>query len=441
MSIHQEQSTRSSWRPEALFVFRAALLFLLLLTIPWNPGFYRKLFSFDLSHIQQVFEAGYSGLYFGSKTSTNFSGWIIALVLALAGALIWQRRDPSPVSAPDQLFYWVRVALRYRLAWAFVGSGLVLLLPFQLPAPTISDLHTAYGDFLPWKIYYHSTAVASAGYRQTLGFFELLGAVLLLYRRTAGLGALIISFLLGNIVLVNFAYDLGSQVYSSYLLLISLALLVYDFPRFYAILVSGTRALADRFQPVFSQSTARIRTVLKGAFFSAVLLLVGLALASYSNDRWPYPDAPGIPGAQGYYQVTSFSINDRDIPYSLTDSIRWRDVVFEQWNTLSVRSNRVYTGAEKRPQIGFQSNDNRDYEFLGNGGRSFYHYQQRTDSIILINPRNPADRYQFQLQRPDTANIVLKGINSQGDLLQVKLNRINKKYLLFTGRRKPVSIN
>ncbi|GAO42495.1 hypothetical protein [Flavihumibacter petaseus] len=427
-----------TWGSKETFAFRTGFLFLLLLSIPWDPGFYKSLFTLNADRLQQLYEIGYAGPF--ANTFGLFSGWLIAAVLAIAGAAIWTNRSSGKALNYDQLFYFTRVVLRYRLAWAFIGSGLVLLLPFQLPAPSISDLHTAYGDFLPWKIYYHSTAVSSAGYRQTLGAFELFGAILLLFRRTAAIGALLIAFLLGNIVLVNFAYDLGSQVYSSYLLLVALFLLIYDFPRFYAVLVTGSAIVADRFRPETRYGFYRWRTILKGSFLAITLLLTGFAFARFSGDNWPYPQTPGLAGASGYYQVDSFQVNGKLIPPSYTDDTRWRDVVFEKWNTFSIRYNQPHQPPPERPQIAFRDDTNRNYEWIGNGGRNFYRYTVSGDSILGINPANPADKMNLRLQRPDEKTITLQGSNTRGDQFSVTLHRVNKKYLLYTGRRKPVSI-
>ncbi len=438
MPTVQTPETGSAWKATTTYAFRAAALFLLVLSIPWDPTYYQALFSGDWTKLQTLFEIGYKGPRAGS--APLFTGWLIAALVALAGAAGWtyiRRHKTDPL---DDCYYWTRVAVRYRLAWAFIGSGLVLLLPFQIPAPAISDLHTAYGDFLPWKIYYHSTAVASAGYRQTLGAFELLGAALLLIRRTAGLGAFILAFLLANIVLVNFAYDLGSQEYSLYLLLLAAYLLVYDFPRFYGALVSGSKTLSDQFRPQLTPLPNRWRTTLKGAFLSISLLLTGFAFARYASDSWPYPKTPGLEGATGYYLAEQFHINGRELPPSLTDSTRWRDFVFEEWNTFSIRKNQPHAAPEQRPEIGLQQDAARSYEWLGNGSRYFYRYQQAGDSITGYNPQYPGDSLHLRVERPDTQTIRLTGTNATGDTLSVLLRRVPKKYLLYTGRRKPVSI-
>lgn len=431
----------TQWTTWEKVLFRITFLFLLLLTIPSDTTYYKQLFSFGF-HFQDFYHIGYITPSFFSSAhwgAGSFTGWLIAFVIAVAGAFVWGILEKGKHINYDALYYWTRVVLRYRLAIAFISAGLVLILPLQLPYPTISDLHTAYGDFLPWKIYYHSTAVATAGYRQTIGALEIIAAILLLYRKTVAAGALIITFVLVNVVLANFAYEIGDHLYSLYLLIVAIVLLLHDFQRLYAILVQQTAAFADRVQPVFGNKLGKLRHTLKIAFTVFVLLFTGLAIGSSGKDNWPYPNQPGLKDAAGFYNVSSFSLNDSVHPYSLTDTVRWNDVVFEKWNTLSVRTLKSHTPALRAPGISYEVDAARNYEAIGNGGRIFYRYELRGDSLHLSNSNDATDKLVFHLQRTATS-VVLNGKDAKGQPLTVTLDKVSKEYLLFKGRRKPISI-
>ncbi|MBX3241249.1 MAG: DoxX family protein [Chitinophagaceae bacterium] len=428
------------WKRE---LFRIAFVFLLLLSVPLYGTYYKRLFSVSLFDIrfQDLFQLTYhvpgAGHFavFGVK---SFTGWLLALVLAVIIGIIWGRLDKARKNY-DTLYYWGRVLLRYRLALGVIVYGIILLIPVQIPPPALSDLHTAYGDFLPWKIYYHSTGVAVAGYRQTIGAFEILGAVLLLWRRTVAIGTIIIAFILINVVLANFAYNIGDHLYSTYLLLISLVLLAHDLPRLYALLVKETRTYADRFQPVFSKRTKRLRVLAKAGFSVFSVAFLVLSYKSYSHN-WPYPDTVGLKEAEGYYDVSSFKINDRLIPYSLTDSVRWKDVVFEKWNVLSIRNNYPRKIDYLIPGILYEPDFPWRYEVAGNAGRSFYAYDETGDVLALKNLSNSADTISLTIQRPDPETILLWGVTAGGDSIHAALTKVDKEYLLTKGRRKPVSV-
>lgn len=445
MSNTQHHTDHAIWSRPQLFLFRIAFIFLLLLTIPLSGQYWGRIFSISLSHIhfQDLFQVtNYVPRFinFSYWGWASYAGWGVALVLAVISAVIWGFAEKTPAKNYAQLYYWLRVTLRFRLAVALIGYGVIKLFPVQIPYPTLSDLHTAYGDFLPWKIYYLSTGVASAGYEQTLGAIEIFAALLLFYRRTALIGAGLSVAVLVNIVLANFAYQLGDHVYSVYLLIIAAFIVGYDVPRLYNLLVKERLAKADNFQP------ARLFKPVVGYGLKIALLLfavtyASLTYASYSNSKWPYSNTPGLPKAAGVYNVREFKINNTELPYSATDTTRWQDVVFEKWNVLSIHINKHIPIDLAGPQLDYQPDSLRNYESEGNGGRVFYRYAFNDSTLQLTNKTTPADKATLKISRPDASTIILSGVNSHHDSLYVVLDKIKKQYLLDKGRRKPVTVN
>ncbi len=439
--IHKDVT--SPWTRTELILFRFGFLFIALLTIPFYKSYYSNIFSInplDLS-FQDLFQVSHHvpGIGWFDNSASSFSGWLAAATIALAGTIIWTIADRGAGNY-DRLYYWTRAALRYRLAGGIIAYGLLLLFPVLMPSPALSDLHTAYGDFLPWKIYYHSTAVASAGYRQTIGFFEILGGLFLLRRRTVVFGAIIIMFILVNVVLANFAYDIGEHLYSTYLLLLSAVLLAHDLPRLYTLIVLRTKTTADRISLQFSKNERIFKNIVRVSFGLFTVVFVGLLVTTYTGSNWPYPDKPGLTNAAGYYNVRFFKINDTILPYSETDPVRWQDVVFEKWNVLSVRTSKPYPPVTAAPQIIATANTHLDYGSIGNGGRNFYRYELSGDHLDLYSQYDSTDKLRFVVQRPDAATIILNGRSIAGDSLSITLDKINKEYLLHKGRRKPISI-
>lgn len=428
------------------FALQFGILFLLILTLPLDKYYLRQISVIRLGniHFQDLFQlANYTPFlgHAGEWGLQSFAGWCWALGLALILSLIWSYYDKKFIGNESYWYYGLRVVLRYRLAIALLSYGFILVFAVQAPYPALSDLHTKYGFFLPWKIYYDSLAVSSAGYAPTLGLIEILGGILLLFRRTTLIGAGIAAFLLINIVLANFAYELGDQVISVYLLLIALVLIGYDAPRLYQLLFKEKTTPSDKFDPVFSGKWSKTRLILKGGFVMFFLAYASLLLKNSHTGKWPFPDTPGLQGAEGFYDVHQFSFNGVDRPYSLTDSLRWEDVVFEKWNTLSINVNRQVPVNYTRPAVTYQATAFlRNYEGLGNGDRLFYTYEIQDNHLTLVNKNDPADTYKLDITRPSSGQILLEGSDHSGNRLQIQLNKINKKYLLYLGRRRPVKV-
>ncbi|KKX48288.1 hypothetical protein L950_0221800 [Sphingobacterium sp. IITKGP-BTPF85] len=75
-------------------------------------------FSFESAYQLATFrtsfiaESDYVGNHF-----EGFYNWLIALVIAFFGAVIWTKKRKSQ---EHELYYWLRVLLRYRLAFALL---------------------------------------------------------------------------------------------------------------------------------------------------------------------------------------------------------------------------------------------------------------------------------------------------------------------------------
>ena len=453
MAKHILTGNNTEWKRYELNAFRFAFIYFFIQAFPLSWRFYKDLFTAIGSgfQFQDLFGlTTYMPRFFpkGSISTTGFAAyadWGIVLLIAAGGAIIWSIFDRDRKEY-NQWYYWLRVLLRYRLAIAVIAFGIIKLFSIQLPPPTISDLHTNYGEFLPWKAYSLTTGVASAYYEPALGLIEILGGVLLLYRKTISIGAGLIAAFLINVLLANYAYEIGQQVYSAYLLVIAFFLIWYDTPRLFNLLVLQKRASANRIKPIITAGRwAKARVVLKSAFVVFILLLGVATYAGHKKDRFPFPENNGLAGAEGYYNVKEFILNNQERPYSFTDSLRWQDVVFEKWGTISIRSpQRIKPDLSTPEIISLQTDLERNYESAGNAGRAFYTYQTDTLhhklSLQNKNKNYEEEKWVLQYNRPDSVTIVLTGVNQLKDSVHVVLNKVNRKYLLKEGRRKPIKI-
>ena len=80
-----------------------------------------------------------------------------------------------------------------------------------MPYPSLSNLHTNYGDLFAWKLYSQTTAINPA-YESFLGFVEILAGLLILYPKTVTFGTGLVLGFLGNVAMVNLFYDVGDHV-------------------------------------------------------------------------------------------------------------------------------------------------------------------------------------------------------------------------------------
>ncbi len=433
------------WNSGAKVAFRFASIFFFLLAFPLDWKYWKLLLLTHWPRFQDLFQLTVYNPRFISAPKwglASYANWGLFVAAAIVGGLIWGYFDWNRQEY-DKLYYWLRVLLRYRLAIGLFGYGIIKLFPLQFPQATLSDLNTNYMDFLPWKIYYLTNGAATAHYQQALGLIEVLGGLLLLWRRTVTLGAGVAAAVLINIVLVNFAYEIGDHVYASALLLIAFFLLTHDLPRLYNLLVRERLAAADSFEPVFSTARARNSRILLKSFVILFLVVYGASTyASYRRTNWPFPENAGLKGTAGYYNVREFAINGKTLPYSLLDPVRWQNVVFEKWNTISVRVYRPVTIDLANPPIAYGVSDPGEYELAGNGGRHFYSYtaDPAKQTIALRGRNDKQESFSFQYQFLSDGALLLTGVDQAGNSLRIVLDKVDKKYLYQIGRRKPVKL-
>lgn len=432
-----------TWKKSEKILIKFFAIFFITQIIPLDIHFYKEIFSSDWSQLSfyNFFRlTRYYPQWLGNET---FGNWAIAAALAIIGTAVWSASEKKPINY-DILYYWLRVILRYRLALAVIAYGLIKLFPLQMPYPSLSNLHTNYGDFYGWKIYFHTLGI-TPGYESFLGAVEVAAGILLLFRRTTTFGAGIIMGFAGNVFAANIAYHIGEQAYSAFLLLISLFLFAYDAPRLYKLLVEGKFTKANRFKPVFTEaSLVTTRRVVRSVFALFILILSATTFANYARAPYKYPSSPGLSGAYGFYNVREFKFNNKVIPYSTTDSNRWQNVIFEKWATISVKVAKplqidLSTGDE------YQSSDlERNFESAGVGGRRYFAYNiDSTHQMLqLINKNKHHRNEEFTLSYSfvNDSTIVLKGVNENRDSVYAVLDKIQKKYMLQEGRRKRVKL-
>jgi len=444
------QHKSSTWSLTEIFIFRLGLIFFIILFIPYDLNLYHSLngggFSFQNLFQIATYRTSFisESLYVGNHLE-GYYNWLIALLLALVGAIVWGfLKREQPIKEYNQLYYWLRVALRYRLALAIIFTGVVKLFPIQIPEPTLSDFHTPYGNFLLWKMYYLTNAVSSALYIPSLGVLEIIGGLFLLNRRTVTIGAGLLIALLTNIVIVNYVYEIGEQVYSSFLLLIALVIILPDVPGLYNLLFLEKTTQYKEFSPIFSKLAYKLRSVFQVVFLLTITGFTVLTFVSWKDTNYPFPKAKGIADIKGVYNVKEFNYKGKILPYSITDSLRWQNVVFEEWNTISIRNNIPVKIDSLKPRIVFQEDAKRNYEQLGNSGRHFFSYEHNEKkgkySLKLVDKSDTKLKYTFSLEKRNKNELLLKGIDVKGDSLNITLQSLPKKYLLQEGRRKPIKI-
>jgi hypothetical protein len=250
------------------------------------------------------------------------------LVFAVVAALVWSLLDRKRRNYA-RLHEWLRTYVRYFLAAAMVTYGGIKVIPTQFPAPPLDRLLQPFGDASPMGLLWTFMG-ASKAYQIFSGAGEMLGGLLLLGRRTTLLGALVCIGVVGNVVMLNFGYDVPVKLYSSHLFLMAVFLIAPELRRLADFFLFNRAAAPAEVRPLFRRVWLHRAALACGTV--PVLFLAGQALFTSYQDL----HAPRSP-LYGIWNVEELSIDGQAQPALTSDESRWRRVVFDSPYRLAIQ--------------------------------------------------------------------------------------------------------
>ena len=321
-----EQDKETAIRPAALpkrgllrrFGFRLlfAYVFFYLLP-PYMPGSWDWLVTWagqDIFHTEVATEFTSSG-----DTSYQYVLEACCAALALAAALIWTPFDRRR-KADARLGEWMRVAVRFALAMQMLVYGIMKVIPTQFSTPGLMALAEPLGSHSPMGLLWAFMGTSTV-YTVFAGFVEVLGGLLLLSRRTTLLGALVSIVAMGNVVALNFCYDVPVKLFSSHLLLLAAVLAAPDVGRLVDIFLLNRPAPPAVLHP---HSVRRwVNWTLLGVKTLAFTALIGSTILEDINTRKSFASEAPKPPLYGIWDA------DEPAQTGLPEADRWRQVVVE----------------------------------------------------------------------------------------------------------------
>jgi hypothetical protein len=442
------------WKGYEKYAFRVFFVFFVLLLFPLDISYYKLWFTLDWSnlHIRDIGMLAGRGLHILSLRSESgqfgagsYANWGVLMLIAIAAGTVWSLLDKKARNY-RVLYYFITAFVSYALLIRLQGLTFSKVFPTQMPELALTQLNTPFGDFTPQKHYWIQFSFVP-GYEIFAGFAELLIMVLLFFRQTRAWGAALSIAMVGNIAIANHVYDGGVHVLAMLYPLGGLFILWRYLPPLYNLLIKEKDTNPRIYHYPFKRTWEKyLRFGLKTFVF---LFFFGLSAylhwQNYKYDSYKVPARPGLSGARGLYNVSEFRLNGKDVPYSPLDSVRWQDVTFEKWSTISFtvyNTFNIHTEAGRGKQ--FKDID-RTYESAGTGGgRRHYYYEEDTATKkITLFSKNKVykdEKIELYYSRPSSDRIILNGANQDNDSLYVVLDRKQKTYPLYEGRKQPIAV-
>lgn len=241
---------------------------------------------------------------------------VVLISLAAAGAWGWFDRKRRNY---DWLAGWLRVYLRYALATTLLVYGIMKVFDQQFFPPHGLMLTETFGQATPQRLAWTFVG-QSVPYTVFAGALECLGGSLLLFRRTATLGAMVSAIVMTNVVMMNFCYDIPVKLRSTLYLLMALVILAPALGRLTAVFVLHRPFEPEEIKPPTWPGWRKWgRIGLKVLFAGAVLV---------ANVQWGWRSwkdrTPETGPLSGLYEIEVLIKNGRALPPAFTDGSRWR---------------------------------------------------------------------------------------------------------------------
>ncbi|MGL5892945.1 MAG: hypothetical protein ACRC3B_23845 [Bacteroidia bacterium] len=142
---------------------------------------------------------------------------LFAALLSMITAAVWT----SIKKQEHNENHWLRSCSAYYLALTLLIYGFDKVFKHQFYLPEPNTLHTSLGN-IPPDLLYWSTVGSSWSYSFFTGIIEVIAALMLIFRRTRGFGALLAVGVLMHVSLINFGFDISVKLFSGFLLLLTL---------------------------------------------------------------------------------------------------------------------------------------------------------------------------------------------------------------------------
>ncbi|RYY06382.1 MAG: DoxX family membrane protein [Sphingobacteriaceae bacterium] len=380
--------TTSNWSFLQKLLFRLFFLIYALIIVVFRNGtfpFFNSIYNIILKQLQN-FVLWMGALLLNGKvvtqptntgsgdTTYNYILLLGVVLAAVIGTIIWSLLDRNRPNY-QKLFYYLSVLVRYYLGFFMLSYGLAKLFNMQFGDLSEYRLKSTYGQSSPmglaWTFFSYST-----GYKYFMGIAEALGGLLLLFRRTVALGAVITLTVTANIVAVNYFFDVPVKILSTILLSMSVFLILKDAKRFFNFFLLN-KATEPANLGYFSGKNHNLTiSLLKYA------LIIYLVVPEYIN----YSSQKNYLRIYGKFQVESMKQTNLNTLVSNSDSVNWKNI------EIKFDSAKV------------QLANNRTLIFSAN-------IDQVNNQLILFADGNIAHQYQFTYAYTKPDRLVISSIN------------------------------
>lgn len=252
---------------------------------------------------------------------------LIALVVTVLWTIVSRKRSHP------KLAHWLWIGARIFLASTMLGYGFAKVIKTQFGEPSLAALTTPLGDLAPMTLVWTFMGF-STPYTIFAGAGEVLGGILLAFRRTATLGAMVTFGVMINVTMLNYCFDVPVKFYATYYTLLAILITLPDAGRLFSVLVLHravpARSLAGPFRSAALNHSITLLTWIWVATTTVDSIQGGLRMYREFGDGRTKPQWYGV------YEVIEFKRNGEVVPPRLDDDSRWNKLIIDRPQTATL---------------------------------------------------------------------------------------------------------
>ncbi len=189
--------------------------------------------------------------------------------------------------------------LRYFLACILLAYGIVKVMGTQFPH-MMANMDARFIELNPMRVAWTFFGY-SKGYQMFLGWGEMIPGLLLLFRRTALLGALISLIVMLNVFLINVFFDVCLKLNSGLYMSLSSYLLLQNFERLWNFFFANKIALPETHAVIVQPSWLKMSNTI---FNLLVIISILIWAVNKTYDTYQYSNRlASLPSVQGAWKV------------------------------------------------------------------------------------------------------------------------------------------
>lgn len=396
-------------------LFRFFFIYFLLTVQPWGwlfgfPGLnlinelYNQLdfavVSFFNEHWFNVSDPLNANGMGSGDTSFAWAQIYTVLIESLLGCIVWSMLDRKREAYPV-MSYLLQTFVRYGVIVMAFSYGVIKIFCMQMPFPNLSQLATPLGDFLPMRLSWMFMGYSQV-YQTFAGVSEIVVGLLLIFKPTRTLGAILGFGVFFNVFMMNLGYDIPVKLFSLQLTICCLYLVSLRFKQLYSFFIlNKATEIAPESHDLYNKRWKRnVRLALKIAFIGWYILYPGIQDYQRFVDEGE-PKEADIPA--GVYKIAQHIVNNDTIHSQLSDTLAWKDVIFDRDQAGSVYTcDTLFRHRYHRGYFNYEVNSKKDsISFTKNvdGPVSLFtlHYTKPAKDILWLNGLIGKDTVRLEL--------------------------------------------